>query len=102
MSNAYRARDRATSLAQRIAGQPAVLPDDPADYAIRIDYARALDRLSASEQDGLKLVACAGLSIAASAQVLDVSNAAFSARLSRARKRLKKHLRSSADIKDRS
>ncbi len=102
MSNAYRGRDRATSLAQRIAGQPAVLPDDPANYAIRIDYARAFDRLSASDQEVLKLVAWDGLSIAESAQVLDVSNAAFSARLSRARKRLKKHLRSSADIKDRS
>src|SRR5690625_6197954 len=86
MSNAYRGRDRATSLAQRIAGQPAVLPDDPANYAIRIDYARAFDRLSASDQEVLKLVAWDGLSIAESAQVLDVSNAAFSARLSRARK----------------
>jgi len=102
LANTYRGRDRAASLVQRIAAQPTASSEDPANTAIRVDYARAFDRLSDRDQEVLKLVAWDGLSAAESAQVLEISSAAFSARLSRARKRLRKHLENPINPKDQS
>lgn len=102
LANAYRGRDRAVSLSERVAAEPVHEVDDPESMAIRVDYARAFDRLNSRDQEVLKLVAWDGLSNAESAQVLDISAAAFSARLSRARKRLKKHLTNPVNRKDQS
>lgn len=102
LANTYRGRERAQGLAQQIAAQPPNSTEDPANIVIRIDYARAFDRLSSRDQEVLKLVAWDGLSTAESAQVLDISVAAFSARLSRARIRLKKHLENPNNKKEQS
>ncbi len=100
LANTQRSQNRARSLVDRIANQPRPLSDNPADHAIRVDYARAFDRLKSRDQEVLKLIAWDGLSTAEAAQILEISVPAFSARLSRARKRLRKHLETSADAKD--
>lgn len=100
LANAHRSQKRVQSLVDRIANQPHPSSENPADHAVRVDYARAFDRLKSSDQEVLKLIAWDGLSTVEAAHVLEISVAAFSARLSRARKRLRKHLETSADAKD--
>lgn len=93
LANTRRGRRRAHDLTLRVAVQPPrAADDDAAAVAYRVDLARAFQRLGPRDQEALALVAWDGLDPTEAARVLDISTSAFSVRLSRARRRLRKQL----------
>lgn len=89
LANTRRGRRRRRALAVRIASQPSADADDPCGVIHRVDLTRAFGRLRARDREALALVAWDGLSPAEAARVLEISDKAFSVRLSRARTRLR-------------
>jgi RNA polymerase sigma-70 factor, ECF subfamily len=95
LQNTRRREDRRDAVAVRLADArrgPADRGDDPDLVALRADVAAAWPRLSASEQETIALAALDGLSAPEAAVVLGISPTAFRLWLSRARRRLRRHL----------
>lgn len=93
MRNGQRSETRQRSLALRILREPPTAAAAEADRAaVRIDLARAWQRLSADDQQVLTLTVFEGLTGPRAARVLGISRPAFSLRLLRARRRLHRHL----------
>ncbi|ROR72859.1 RNA polymerase sigma factor [Bogoriella caseilytica] len=93
LANSHRGRRRSRAVAVRIAAQPdQPAEDDATAVAQRVDLERAFRRLSSRDQEALALVAWDGLTPAEAARTLEISDSAFSVRLSRARRRLRQHL----------
>jgi RNA polymerase sigma-70 factor, ECF subfamily len=95
LQNTRRREDRRDAVAVRLADARRGVDergDDPDLVALRADVAAAWPRLSASEQETIALAALDGLSAPEAAAVLGISPTAFRLRLSRARRRLRRHL----------
>lgn len=98
LANRARGDRRRDALTLRVAQQPpahAGVHDD--DVAARTDLARAFARLDAADQEVLALVAWDGLTGPEAAAVLGISAGAYRVRLTRARRRLARHLGRDAD-----
>jgi RNA polymerase sigma factor (sigma-70 family) len=102
VSNYLRTTGRASSLTQRLAVQPAAAEYSLAeDVVTQLTLLAAFDRLNASDQEVLQLVAWENLDARAAAEALGCSLPTFRMKLSRARKRLKAALeRLGADSDD--
>lgn len=97
LRNRYRSDNRQQSLALRILREPGPLPGAEADgVATRVDLARAWQRLSPDDQQVLTLTVFEHLTEAQAARLVDISRPAFSLRLLRARRRLRRHLQHEA------
>lgn len=97
LANAGRAARRSAGLAERLAGRERVrqgrdAADQGAATAERLAIADAFARLSASDQELIRLVAWDGLTPSQAAEVLGCRLGTLTSRLHRARTRLKKHL----------
>ncbi|MFI7541689.1 RNA polymerase sigma factor [Actinoplanes sp. NPDC049599] len=93
LRNRYRSDSRQQSLALRILREPVTNVGAEAEgVATRIDLTRAWQRLSPDDQQVLTLTAFENLTGPQAARVLGVSRPAFSLRLLRARRRLRRHL----------
>ena len=93
LRNRYRSDTRQRSLALRILREPTAGAGAEADgVAARIDLVRAWQRLSPQDQQVLTLTVFEDLTGPQAARVLGISRAAFSVRLLRARRRLRRHL----------
>jgi len=93
LRNRRRSDTRQQSLALRILREPATGAGAEADgVAARIDLVRAWQRLSPDDQQVLTLTVFEDLTGPQAARVLGISRAAFSLRLLRARRRLRRHL----------
>lgn len=96
LSTARRAQRRRNRLVERIGAltRESAVPDPADRFAEDPQLGTAFARLSGSDQEVLRLVAWDDLSHAQAAMVLDVSENAVALRVSRARARLDRHLRS--------
>lgn len=94
LANELRGVRRREALAVRIAEAPGDRSEHASTdvIAARIDLARAWRLLPAAHQEAIALTAWDGLTSNQAAQVLDISPLAYRARLSRARRVLRKHL----------
>lgn len=92
IADAYRATGRRDALAAALEFQVAQVPDPAEDVAANSGVRAAFARLSAGDQELLRLLAWDGLSRADAAQVLGLSPAVFAVRLHRARRRLRESL----------
>ena len=95
MANQRRGDARRARLTSRVGTDlPADLaaPDGSEAVISQVDLARAWCRLSPTDQEALTLTALDGLTGSQAAHLLGVSRAAFSVRLLRARRRLRKQL----------
>jgi len=93
LRNRYRSDNRQQSLALRILREPDTAAGAEADgVAARVDLARAWQRLSADDQQVLTLTVFEHLTEPQAARLLGISRTAFSLRLLRARRRLRRHL----------
>ncbi len=94
LRNRRRSDHRQQAVALRILREPggADAVAAPADVAGRIDLNRAWERLSADDQEVIALTVIDGLTGPQAAKVLGISGTAFSLRLLRARRRLRRHL----------
>lgn len=97
LRNRHRSENRQQSLALRILREPGTTAGAEADgVAARVDLVRAWQRLSADDQQVLTLTVFEGLTEPQAARVLGISRPAFSLRLLRARRRLRRHLHQEA------
>lgn len=95
LSGQYRSGRRRDRLGEKARLQPpAEVPDHSDDVAASLDLRAAWSELSEEDREVIALVAWDGLSGAQAAQVLAISRMAYTARLSRARKRLRQHVAS--------
>ncbi|BCJ48586.1 DNA-directed RNA polymerase sigma-70 factor [Actinoplanes sp. NBRC 14428] len=95
LRNRHRSENRHQGLVLRILREPdAVSGAEAEGVAARVDLVRAWQRLSPDEQQAITLTAFEGLTGAQAGRVLGISRPAFSLRLLRARRRLRRHLRS--------
>jgi RNA polymerase sigma-70 factor (ECF subfamily) len=97
LRNRHRSDHRQQSLALRILREPATTgaaEDD--DVAARVDLVRSWQRLSPADQQVLTLTVFEDLTGAQAATVLGISRPAFSLRLLRARRRLRRLLQPQA------
>lgn len=86
-----RGENRRLRLASKAAFQPDELGENPAtEVANTLDFERAWNQLSFIEQETIALSAWDGLNSHEAATVLGIKRAAYAARLSRARKRLRR------------
>ena len=93
LRNRHRSDTRQRGLTLRIMREPTTVPGAEADaVAARIDLVRAWQRLSPDDQQVLTLTVFEGLTGPQAARVLGISRPAFSLRLLRARRRLRRHL----------
>ncbi|GAA3351543.1 sigma-70 family RNA polymerase sigma factor [Amorphoplanes nipponensis] len=92
LRNHRRGDHRRQAVALRILREPGSTVAEPADVAGRVDLSRAWDRLSPGDQQVLSLTAVEDLTGPQAARVLGISATAFSLRLLRARRRLRKFL----------
>jgi len=93
LRNRQRSDQRQHSLALRILREPGEPGAEEADsVAIRVDLTRAWQRLAPADQEALTLTVFEGLSGSQAAHLLGISRAAFSLRLLRARRRLRRQL----------
>lgn len=97
LANAGRASRRSAGLAERLAGRERVrqgrdAPDQGTATAERLAVAEAFARLSAADQELIRLVAWDGLTPSQAAEVLGCRLGTLTSRLHGARTRLKKHL----------
>jgi RNA polymerase sigma-70 factor, ECF subfamily len=93
LRNRQRSDQRQRSLALRILREPDGLAAAEADgVATRVDLVRAWQHLSTDDQQALTLTVFENLTGAQAARVLGISRPAFSVRLLRARRRLRRHL----------
>jgi RNA polymerase sigma-70 factor (ECF subfamily) len=93
LRNRHRSENRQQSLALRILREPGTTAGAEADgVAARIDLVRAWQRLSTDDQQVLTLTVFEGLTEPQAARLLGISRPAFSLRLLRARRRLRRHL----------
>ena len=91
--NGSRSEARQSALAVRIVDTSfADGEDHSGDTALRLDLARAWNRLSVAEQEVLSLAIFEMLTAPQAARVLRISSVAFRARLMRARRVLQSHL----------
>ncbi|MEV4703996.1 RNA polymerase sigma factor [Actinoplanes sp. NPDC049316] len=97
LRNRQRSDQRQRSLALRILREPGDTDAAEADgVAARVDLVRAWHRLSPDDQQALTLTVFENLTGAQAARVLGISRPAFSVRLLRARRRLRRHLQHEA------
>ena len=92
LANGHRATVRRRRLELRVSGERAPVADDGALADMSIDLRRAWALLDDTDRDVLSLVSWDGLTSAEPARVLGCSRAAFSMRLTRARRRLRRSL----------
>ena len=95
LQNARRGEDRRDAVAVRLAdahGTSEHRGDDPDLVALRIDVAAAWPQLSAADQEAIALSALDGRAAPEAATVLGIAPTAYRLRLSRARRRLRRHL----------
>jgi RNA polymerase sigma-70 factor, ECF subfamily len=93
LANHRRAAVRAQDKARRAGSEPTAPARDPGDAVAGREHAlQAFARLSERDREALRLVAWDGLSNADAARVLGVPRVTFAARVSRARRRLERHL----------
>ena len=94
LRNRRRSDHRQEALALRILHEPGEPAGDAEadDVAARVDMTRAWNALSTADQEVLTLTVFEGLTGPQAARVLGISGAAFSLRLLRARRRLRRHL----------
>ncbi len=94
LANQRRGDARRSALQVRIGQAPpaAAEADHSGEVAARLDLARAWSCLSPTDQEALTLTAFDGLANPQAAAVLGISATAFSVRLLRARRRLRRHL----------
>jgi RNA polymerase sigma-70 factor (ECF subfamily) len=93
MSGAGRSERRRERLNMKASLQPpAEVPDLGDDVAAAVDLRVAWSELSEADREVIALVAWDGLASAQAAEVLAISRIAYVARLSRARKRLRRRL----------
>ncbi|MFJ4109600.1 RNA polymerase sigma factor [Oerskovia enterophila] len=92
LANGHRARDRRRRLELRVSGERGPVADDGALADMSIDLRRAWALLDDTDREVLSLVSWDGLTSAEAARVLGCSRAAFSMRLTRARRRLRRSL----------
>ncbi|MEU5941642.1 sigma-70 family RNA polymerase sigma factor [Micromonospora sp. NPDC047548] len=94
LSNEARGQRRWQELALRVAAEPdrSVIVDHADEVVSQRDVAVAFGRLSAADQEVLRLVAWERLSTAEAAVVLGQSRATYAMRLMRARRRLRTQL----------
>ena len=94
LRNSRRSDHRQQAVALRILREPGAAESGapPDDVAARIDLTRAWARLSPGDQQVLTLTVFEDLTGPQAARVLGISATAFSLRLLRARRRLRKHL----------
>lgn len=99
LANEMRGQRRGQRLVIRMAIEPdSSRIDDHADgVASRLDIAAAFDRLSAADQEVLRLVSWERLDAADAARALGCSRATFAMRLLRARRRLREQIRTGAE-----
>lgn len=95
-----RSQTRQARLHERLGMQPRDQFEEGSDQAASIDLERAWSRLSEADREAIALVAWDELSSADAAQVLEISRVAYAARLSRARRRLRKHLHGNINTED--
>ncbi|WP_281268448.1 RNA polymerase sigma factor [Xylanimonas oleitrophica] len=91
-ASSRRSRDRHRRLELRVENDRPVERDETSLTDTTLDLRRAWARLSATDQEVLSLVAWDGMTGREAAQVLGCTRAAFSIRLTRARRRLKRLL----------
>lgn len=99
LANRNRTLRRQGRLVQKLTGAPALTEPNPPDAVLTLrsehdDVLRALSRLSAVEQETLRLIEWEGLTREQVAMVFDVSRAAIDQRVSRAHRRMERLLRS--------
>ena len=94
--NVQRGDRRRRALGVRLADARSVTDGDQDAAALRIDVARAWDRLTEVHQEALALSALDGLTAPQAGQVLGISPVAYRLRLSRARRALRAHLQLTA------
>jgi RNA polymerase sigma-70 factor (ECF subfamily) len=95
LQNSGRGRQRYEALAVRIAQDFPRHVDSDSDTEVlarRLDLAAAWPRLSPADQEAIALIAWEELSSAQAAAVIGISAVAFRLRLSRARRKLRRHL----------
>lgn len=92
LANGHRATDRRRRLELRVSGERGPVADDGALADMSIDLRRAWALLDDTDREVLSLVSWDGLTSAEAARVLGCSRAAFSMRLTRARRRLRRSL----------
>lgn len=91
--NQRRGEARRGSLQVRVGQEQSHITDDHgADVAARVDLFRAWSRLPARDQETLTLTGLDGLTGVQAAHVLNITPTAFSLRLLRARRRLRRQL----------
>ena len=102
VANEMRGARRGRQLAARLAAEPDRSGDDDhADQiAGRLDLALAFDRLSAADQEVLRLVVWERLDSVDAAAALGCSRATFAMRLLRARRRLQAQVRTGSERED--
>ncbi|KUL21429.1 RNA polymerase [Actinoplanes awajinensis subsp. mycoplanecinus] len=93
LRNRRRSDHRQQAVALRILREPGAADSiaEPADVASRIDLNRAWEQLNHDDQQVIALTVLDGLTGPQAATVLGISSTAFSLRLLRARRRLRKH-----------
>jgi RNA polymerase sigma-70 factor (ECF subfamily) len=93
LANELRGAHRHTRLVVRVAGHvDAEIRDHADEVAGRVSVAAALDRLSETDAESLRLVAWEGLSMRDAARAAGCSLPAFAMRLHRARARLRQEM----------
>jgi RNA polymerase sigma-70 factor (ECF subfamily) len=92
LRNRHRSDTRQQSLALRILREPTTAGAEADGVAARIDLVRAWQRLTPDDQQVLTLTVFEDLTGPQAARVLGISRPAFSLRLLRARRRLRRHL----------
>lgn len=93
MNGSARSARRRGRLEERVRLEPSWnVPDHSDDVAVNLDLRAAWSDLSVDDQEVIALVAWDGLSGAEAAQVLHTNRVAYAARLSRARRRLRRHV----------
>ncbi|AGZ40940.1 RNA polymerase sigma factor [Actinoplanes friuliensis] len=94
LRNRQRSEQRQQNVALRILRQPEGPAAGDADaVAAHVDLTRAWQRLSPADQEALALTAIEDLTGPQAAHVLGITRTAFSLRLLRARRNLRRHLR---------
>ncbi|QDW62236.1 RNA polymerase sigma factor [Oerskovia sp. KBS0722] len=92
LANGHRATDRRRRLELRVSGERGPVVDDGALADMSIDLRRAWALLDETDREVLSLVSWDGLTSNEAARVLGCSRAAYSMRLTRARRRLRRSL----------
>ncbi|MFE4464539.1 RNA polymerase sigma factor [Oerskovia sp. NPDC056781] len=87
-----RTQDRHRRLERRVGGERDLVPDEAALSDMSIDLRHAWARLGPADRAALSLVSWGGLTSSEAASILGCSRAAYSMRLTRARRQLRRSL----------